>query len=466
MPQFVPPPLNPSPEEEHFGAPAKPTNRHERYAFEAKRLIVDLPRMQRLAREGTIPDEFRQVYWMTLLGTLPLQRSQRDAAHATMLKDYSALVRDLLTDLRDAPMSLDHDPRRIDVDIPRTMPSLHFYASHETSSPLSTSGVASSPLVGESAKVSVESAATTTRGHEEDAAVTEQPATAVVAVQGRRKVDSSSTHGETFTPNQLALRRVLHLFAKLNAGAGYVQGMNEMVGHLMYAMCAGKGMASSQTEADVFFSFQRLHQFVGDNFQRELDLDANGVKGTLTAYSTLLMRCDYELFQELSGISLEPEYYAFRWITLMFSQDFTVPDVLSLWDFLLSYREDLDAAVQFTAVAMTTLLRDRLLASNFGAAIQMLQSYPPDIEIHRIKQRAQELIAEHGFEAARDGRGGPSSSRSGTPSGAAGNNDSPPGRSATSTNQQSAEQNGGGAAASFANSVRGLVSGFMKRVGK
>jgi len=407
MPQFVPPPLIPDPDEEKWVAPDSGMTRDERYEFETSRPIVDLPKLQRMAREGSVPDSCRRTFWMLLLGTTPTMKSQRPAAHRKMLEDYEGLVRDLLSGMSEVPLPLDDDPRRIDVDIPRTMPTLHFFGSHEGSpscaaererqfseQQLSTSDAA----VGSPATAS------------DDASPTADGSQSTPAADGAAAADPSASKSGTvsespFSPNQRALRRILHLFAHLNAGAGYVQGMNELVGHLMYAFSAGRGNATPQLEADVFFSFQHMHQFVGDNFQRELDLDATGVKGTMTAFSMLLLRVDNPLFQALEKLGMAPEYYAFRWVTLMFSQDFTTPDVLTLWDFLLSYRDDLDAVVIFVAVAMVTLVRDRVMEGNFGVVIQMLQSYPPDVDIRSITHRAMELIADHGMDAARDGRG-------------------------------------------------------------
>jgi hypothetical protein len=425
MPQFIPPPLNPDPDEELWVAPTNAT-RDELYEFETKRLVCDLPRLQTLAREGTItPESVRGTCWMLLLGVLPKQRSDREGAKQRMLREYTTLVTELLKDVAESPLPLDDDPRRIDVDIPRTLPTLHFYASHEATPAADLERHrGASPEHSQPSLTAANSS--TAHGASPATASTEDLPSTATAGKGcsarppppaPRPVPFTSTLASPFTPNQLALRRIIHLFARLNAGAGYVQGMNEIVGHLLYAYCSGRGVATPQQEAEVFFSFQRMHQFVGDNFQRELDLDANGVKGTLTAYSILLARCDHELYQEMEKLSLPPEYYAFRWITLMFSQDFTTPDVLSMWDFLLSFREDLDAVVLFVAVAMAILVRDKIIGVEFSDAIQLLQNYPHhEIELREIKRYAEELMTTHGQEAARDGRGGGSRPTTPTPS--------------------------------------------------
>lgn len=368
MPQFVPPPL--MQEDEDAPAPlSRDAERFAQYEKETLRPMADMIKIRKLARSGTIPDSLRGSYWMILLEYLPLNAEERPARRARALHEYQTLVKEVLKDFGDFSLPNADDPRRIDIDIPRTLPTLHFYASYEA-----TAGTPTSP--GEKAPRFTDNAG-----------------------------PGFNTSMQPFTRNQQSLRRILHLFARLNAGAGYVQGMNELVGHMLYAFCGGKGFATPQIEADVFFSFQKLHQFVGDNFQRELDMDANGIKGTLSAYDTLLRKCDPEIHTKLAEVGLLPEFYAFRWLTLMFSQDFYTPDVLSVWDFLLSFGDEIDAAVMYAAVAMVSLVREQLFAMPFGGCIQLLQSYPHhEVDVIQIKNLTEFLIRKHGIQTARQGR--------------------------------------------------------------
>eukprot|EP01065_Artemidia_motanka_P044056 TRINITY_DN6214_c0_g2_i3.p1 TRINITY_DN6214_c0_g2~~TRINITY_DN6214_c0_g2_i3.p1 ORF type:complete len:786 (+),score=131.61 TRINITY_DN6214_c0_g2_i3:69-2360(+) len=76
------------------------------------------------------------------------------------------------------------------------------------------------------------------------------------------------------------LRRLLLVYAGLNTGIGYVQGMNEIAAHLLVALSEGASseeLDASCLESDAFFCFTALLSRLGNNFCRALDGDASGL---------------------------------------------------------------------------------------------------------------------------------------------------------------------------------------------
>lgn len=43
---------------------------------------------------------------------------------------------------------------------------------------------------------------------------------------------------------------------------------------------------------------------------------------------------DEAVYMALDRQNLKPEFFAFRWITLLLSQDFKLPELITLWDSL------------------------------------------------------------------------------------------------------------------------------------
>ena len=353
---------------------------------------IEMYSVRAVAREG-IPDNLRAAYWRVLLGYLPLRRERWESAHLEAQKLYHDLLHQVLEIEADtgAPRC-SSDGHRIDVDIPRTMPALHFFAC----------------------------------------------------------IDTKTVEGVpvTFSPNQQSLRRILYLFAKCNPGLGYVQGMNEIVGHMLYTFAtsrdeppvpppsdeqklldtstlaashesleskdshlsesskkasasrvAGGDGTSELVECDVFHCFQTLTAYVGDAFCRALDADEQlGITGAMNTFETMLYCCDGELYRHMDNIQLKPAFYAFRWITVLMTQEFLLPDVLRLWDFFFSFGEQLRAAVFYTAIAMLVAVREELLTSNFPKALQMLQAYPPPEDINDLLNLAEHLMASQGID--------------------------------------------------------------------
>ncbi|CAJ2668223.1 TBC1 domain family member 13-like isoform X4 [Trifolium pratense] len=119
--------------------------------------------------------------------------------------------------------------------------------------------------------------------------------------------------------NQEALKNILIIFAKLNPGIRYVQGMNEVLAPLFYV------------------------------FKNDPD-EENAVN---------------------------PQFYAFRWITLLLTQDFSFVDILRIWDTLISDPDGPQETLLRVCCAMLILVRRRLLAGDFTSNLKLLQSYPP-----------------------------------------------------------------------------------------
>ncbi|XP_017442335.1 uncharacterized protein LOC108347529 isoform X4 [Vigna angularis] len=139
--------------------------------------------------------------------------------------------------------------------------------------------------------------------------------------------------------NQEALKNVLIIFAKLNPGVRYVQGMNELLAPLFYVFKNDPDEENAAfAEADAFFCFVELLSGLRDNFVQQLDNSVVGIRSTITRLSQLLREHDEELWRHLEVTSKE---------TLL-----------------------------RVCCAMLVLVRKRLLAGDFTSNLKLLQNYP------------------------------------------------------------------------------------------
>ncbi|KAI9299721.1 rab-GTPase-TBC domain-containing protein, partial [Cunninghamella echinulata] len=138
------------------------------------------------------------------------------------------------------------------------------------------------------------------------------------------------------------IERILFMYAKLNPGIGYVQGMNEILAPIYYVFANDTSThlaGQVHAEADTFFSFSILMGEVRDHFVRSLDQDATtGIHATLLRMQQRLAWYDKSLWRDLQRKDIKEAYYAFRWITVLFTQEWDLPDVIRLWDSLLAER--------------------------------------------------------------------------------------------------------------------------------
>ncbi|KAA3484048.1 TBC1 domain family member 13-like [Gossypium australe] len=197
--------------------------------------------------------------------------------------------------------------------------------------------------------------------------------------------------------NQDALKDILIVFAKLNPGIRYVQGMNEILAPLFYVFRndPDEEMAAA-AEADSFFCFVELLSGFRDHFCKQLDNSTVGIRSTISRLSQFLKEHDEELWRHLEiTTNVNPQFYAFRWITLLLTQEFNFADSLHIWDTLLSDPEGPLETLLRVCCAMLILVRRRLLAGDFTSNLKLLQNYPSSNISHLLyvanKLRSQAL---------------------------------------------------------------------------
>ncbi|XP_076037568.1 TBC1 domain family member 13 isoform X2 [Oratosquilla oratoria] len=186
------------------------------------------------------------------------------------------------------------------------------------------------------------------------------------------------------------VERILFIYAKLNPGQSYVQGMNEIIGPIYYTFATDPNLEYREhAEADCFWCFISLMAEMRDVFIRTLDESASGIGAILERLMETLKLHDNQLWCRLNVLDLKPQYFAFRWFTLMLSQEFDLPDVIRVWDSIFSKTNHFDFLLH-VCVAMMILQRDTLLTSDFAASMKLLQHYPP-IDITIVLTKAMEL---------------------------------------------------------------------------
>jgi hypothetical protein len=186
--------------------------------------------------------------------------------------------------------------------------------------------------------------------------------------------------------------RILFIYAKLNPGQGYVQGMNEIIGPIYYVFTNdSKDDWSDHSEADTFWCFTGLMSEIRDMYNSQLDADrSTGVVSMMTRLTSLLSQEDRELYDDLNIKAIKPQFYAFRWITLLLSQEYPLPEVLRIWDFLFSDTHRFSFLIS-TCCAMILLLRNDLINSDFANNMKLLQNFPDEIDLGTVIRTAKSL---------------------------------------------------------------------------
>ncbi|GMI06368.1 hypothetical protein TrLO_g3722 [Triparma laevis f. longispina] len=204
----------------------------------------------------------------------------------------------------------------------------------------------------------------------------------------------------------LTLTRVLYVWSRLNGGVKYVQGMNEVIGVVFFVMGHGekwfKDLGGVDTEADDARTVKLVESLtykvttwllnsMVDIFTPSLDDDSTGVSGRISAITDKVQMHDPILANHLNDLGCEGTFYLMRWITTLLSREFTMPDTVRIWDGMFGSNQR-DNYVTYVCVTMVVMVREELLVGDFTKCIEILQNYPPDIDVDELVRRARALF--------------------------------------------------------------------------
>ncbi|GAA0155075.1 GTPase-activating protein [Lithospermum erythrorhizon] len=128
----------------------------------------------------------------------------------------------------------------------------------------------------------------------------------------------------------------------------------------------------------------------------------------------LLSLVDSSVHTHLVELGVEPQYFALRWIRVLFGREFALSDLLTIWDEIFSYEnsklgrspvsdavtvcEVLDSSrgafILAFAVSMILYLRSSLLACETATScLQRLLNFPEDVNLGKLVEKAKSLQA-------------------------------------------------------------------------
>lgn len=377
--------------------------------------VINLRDLRSLVAGGGFPDDdptIRAQVWQLFLGYLPLERSKWQRSIKKKEAEYMQFCRELIID----PQTLGRPPAELEAAAAAALknstssssPALERKTVAHDDHPLSTSD------------------SSRWRAFFADAEIKEQ----IERDVDRTHPDLHFFSGQTTAAQQhrAAMRRALFIFSKLNPGLQYVQGMNELFAVLYHTFVIGGSSAGEEKSGDdeddfiiinkietssgrirdgalnnsskrpssaecaAFYCFIDLLGEFRDNFCQQLDDSTVGIKGTLSKLSSFLKAFDLSLWTHLEQKNgVNPQFYAFRWITTLLTQEFNFPDVIRLWDALLSDSEGRPECLLRMCLAMVLLVRDQLLQGDFAANLKLLQNYPHNIDVAVVLKTAEEL---------------------------------------------------------------------------
>lgn len=155
---------------------------------------------------------------------------------------------------------------------------------------------------------------------------------------------------------------------------------------------------AAAAEADSYWCFVELVSGVFDNYTAEQP----GMHRRMGELWTLLGKVDGPLAAHLVAEECEPMQFAFRWVAVVMLREFRLPLVVHLWDGLLGQRDGFGSFLVYVAAALVVNWRDELLAMEFADMIVLLLHLPTAgwgaCDIDFLLAQAQAWAGEHSLE--------------------------------------------------------------------
>lgn len=97
-----------------------------------------------------------------------------------------------------------------------------------------------------------------------------------------------------------------------------------------------------------------------DMHVKEMDSSDTGIKGKVGEVERMLFVVERGVWGRLQQMKIEPFFYCFRWLSLLFAQEFQMFDVLRLWDSMFAHVNRVEYA-NYIAIAIILLNKETIM---------------------------------------------------------------------------------------------------------
>lgn len=172
---------------------------------------------------------------------------------------------------------------------------------------------------------------------------------------------------------QTILKDCLFIWAKDNAHISYKQGMHELAAIVLWVVLHGP--ATEYHFQDTYAIFSKILLQITGYYVVSKPCVSGILEHADRIQAGLLPILDAELARRLEQLSIEPQLYCMKWLRLMFSREFPLHMVLSLWDNLFAADKTLEL-MDLICCAMLIRIRDGILKNDYNTVLTTVLHYP------------------------------------------------------------------------------------------
>ena len=221
----------------------------------------------------------------------------------------------------------------------------------------------------------------------------EEVVQAAIDLHNNIGINQKISKNKSFETNAEVMNRILFIYAKIHDDVEYVQGMNDLLAPIYYCFSIDNDPENVNfVEEDSYISFEKLMDVIKIIFVRIKDNEPGGVNNRLKDIGNLLKILDYKLYLHLQKNKVKIEFYAFRWMTLFFTQDFEMPDILRLWDSILCEPEIFEF-LYLLVLAPIIIKKNEIMKEKMSGIMMAIQNFE-DITVYDLMSTAIKIRSE------------------------------------------------------------------------
>lgn len=195
---------------------------------------------------------------------------------------------------------------------------------------------------------------------------------------------------------QLALERILYVWATRHPASGYVQGMNDLVTPFVFVFLSEYTIVSGEksilglsdmsafrdaeeslanAEADAYWCLTALLNDIQDYYT----FSQPGIQRRVHYLRELVARVDNDLCSHLEEEGLDFLQFAFRWMNCLLMRELPFPLIVRVWDTYLAEADGFALFHVYVCAALLVSFSEELQEMDFQDLVMFLQNLPTQL---------------------------------------------------------------------------------------
>ena len=172
------------------------------------------------------------------------------------------------------------------------------------------------------------------------------------------------------------IERILYINSLLNDGIGYLQGYNELVSPFYILLAKTIDLWNDNLDFVESLCFNMFSYLMKKGDIKEFFTQDKSSQGTdkIFHFKELQMKHLPAVADIINTLNIHPMYYCIRWFSLLFSQEYDLPDLLLVWDCLFSHLDEISEYSFYIGLGQLKVIEPKLSKKDYGKTLSNLQN--------------------------------------------------------------------------------------------